>query len=233
MMKGPKYAVLQKIREGKRTYGITPRIPGGFIKADKLMHIAEVAKKYNGVIKITSGQRISILGLKPEDVDEAWKDLDMEPAVLSPYSVKNVEMCPASFCKRAKQNSLKLGMRLENRFYGAPTPNRTKIGVVGCRNSCTSAYSKDIAVIGDIEGYRVTVGGSAGFHPRLPDIVAEKLSENEAYYMVEAIYEYYTKEAEMGEKLGHFIDRINFEKFKDGVEEIFKEKIKKEDDNNE
>ncbi|QEK11647.1 NAD(P)/FAD-dependent oxidoreductase [Crassaminicella thermophila] len=225
MMKAPKYAVLQKIREGKRTYGITPRIPGGFIKPDQLMHIAQVAKKYNGIIKITSGQRISILGLKPEDVDKAWKDLDMEPGVLSPYSVKNVEMCPASFCKRAKQNSLKLGMRLEKRFYGASTPNRTKIGVVGCRNSCTSAYSKDIAVIGDVEGYIVTVGGSAGFYPRMPDVVAEKLSEDEAYYMVEAIYEYYTREAEMGEKLGHFIDRIHFEKFKEGVEEIFKEKI--------
>lgn len=226
MMKGPKYAVLQKIKKGEKTYGITPRISGGFIKADQLINIAEIAKKYNGVIKITSGQRITILGLKAEDVEKAWKDIDMEPGVLSPYSVKNVEMCPASFCKRAKQNSLKLGMKLEKRFYGAPTPNRTKIGVVGCRNSCTSAYSKDIAVVGDIEGYRVAVGGSAGFYPRLPNIIAEKLSEAEAYHMVEAIYEYYLKEAEMGDKLGPFIDRISFEKFKDGVMDIFKQNVK-------
>lgn len=226
MMKGPQYAVLQKIRDGKKTYGITPRISGGFIKPDQLIHMAEVAKKYKGVIKITSGQRIAILGLEAEDVDKAWKDLGMEPGVLSAYSVKNVEMCPASFCKRSKQNSLKLGMRIEKRFYGAPTPNRIKIGVVGCRNSCTSAYAKDIAVIGDIEGYRVTVGGSAGFHPRLPDIIDEKLSEDEAYHMVEAVYEYYTKEAEMGEKLGHYIDKISFEKFKEDVMKIFQEKIK-------
>ncbi len=32
----PKYAVLQKVRNQKRTYGVTPHIPGGFIKADDL-----------------------------------------------------------------------------------------------------------------------------------------------------------------------------------------------------
>lgn len=224
-MDKPRYAVLQKVRDGKKTYGITPRIPGGFIKPEDLIKFAEVAKKYKGTLKITSGQRIAILGLEPEDVESAWKDLGMEPGVLSPYSVKNIEMCPASFCKRAKQNSLKLGMRLEKRFYGASTPNRTKIGVAGCRNSCGSVHSKDIGVIATEEGYIVTAGGSAGFHPRLDDLIAEKLSDDEAFLMVESIYEYYNKDAEFGEKLGHFIDRISLEKFKEGVFKIYNEKL--------
>ncbi len=92
-----------------------------------LIKFAEVAQKYNGTLKITSGQRIAILGLEPEDVEKAWSDIGLEPGVVNTYSVKNVEMCPASFCKRSKQNSLKLGMKLEKRFYGAPTPNRTKL----------------------------------------------------------------------------------------------------------
>ncbi|WIF95367.1 NAD(P)/FAD-dependent oxidoreductase [Caminicella sporogenes] len=225
-MQSPKYAVLQKIRNSKKTYGITPRIPGGFIKPDDLIKIAKVAQKYGGTLKITSGQRIAILGLESDDVAKVWKELGMEPAVLSPYSIKNVEICPASFCKRAKQNSLKLGMKLEKRFYGAPAPNRTKISVAGCRNACTSAYSKDIAVIADQDGYIVTVGGSAGFNPRLPNKIAEKLTEDEAFYMVEAIYDYYNEQAEMGEKLGHFIDKITIDKFRSDVIKKFKEKIK-------
>lgn len=225
-MEAPKYAVLQKVRNGKRTYGVTPRIPGGFIKADDLIKLGKVAEKYGGTIKITSGQRIAILGLEADDVNKVWDELGMDPGVLSTYSVKNVEMCPASFCKRSKQNSLKLGMKLEERFYGAKTPNRTKIAVVGCRNSCTSAYSKDIAVIADEDGYIITAGGSAGFHPRLPDTIAENLSEEEAFYMVEAIYEYYNTEAEMGEKLGSFIDKIGLDLFKENVLNIFKEKTK-------
>ncbi len=225
MMNGPKFAVMQKVRDPQnRTYGITPRIPGGFISPEKLTKIAEVAEKYKGTLKITSGQRITILGLKAEDVEKAWEDLGMEPGVVSSYSVKNVEICPASFCKRAKQNSLKLGMRLEKRFYGKETPNRTKIGVVGCRNSCTSAYAKDIAVVADKTGYIIAVGGSAGFYPRMADIIVDKLNEEEAYNMVEAIYEYYNEAAEFGEKLGLFIDRITIEKFKEGVFEIYNSK---------
>lgn len=226
-MNMPKYAVLQKVRDGKKTYGITPRIPGGFIKPEELSKIAEVAKKYNGTLKITSGQRIAILGIEADDVAKAWEDLDMDPAVLSPYSVKNVEMCPASFCKRAKQNSLKLGMRLEKRFYGAKTPNRTKIGVAGCRNACGSVHSKDIGVIGTEEGYIITAGGSAGFHPRQDNTIAENLNDEEAFLMVESIYEYYNDEAEFGEKLGFFIDRITIDKFIDGVKKVYTEKINK------
>ena len=224
MIKNPKYSVLQKIRNGKRTYGITPRIPGGFVTPELLIRFADVAKKYNGTLKITSGQRITILGLEPDDVEKAWKDIDLEPGVLSPYSVKNIEMCPASFCKRSKQNSLKLGMKLEKRFYGASTPNRTKIGVGGCLNACASVNAKDIGVLADENGYIVVVGGSAGFHPRLPDRIADQLNEDEAFLMVESVYDYYCDQAELGEKLGPFIDRISLDTFKDSVHNIYETK---------
>ena len=105
-MNNPKHAVLQKIKNGRKTYGITPRIPGGFITPDQLIKIAQVAKKYKGTMKLTSGQRVAILGVKGEDVEKMWQELDMEPGILSSYSVKNVEVCPAGFCKRSRQNSL-------------------------------------------------------------------------------------------------------------------------------
>ena len=72
------YGNLQKIKNGKRTYGITPHIPGGFILPETLIKIGEVAKKYNGVLKITSGQRILITNLKEEDLKDIWEDLGME-----------------------------------------------------------------------------------------------------------------------------------------------------------
>lgn len=223
-MDAPKYAVLQKVRDGKKTYGVTPRIPGGFIKPDQLIKISEVTKKYNGTIKMTSGQRLAILGLEPEDVNKVWEELDMEPGVLSPYSVKNVEMCPASFCKRAKQNSLRLGMKLEKTFYGTSMPNRTKIGVAGCRNACTSVHSKDVGVIADEDGYTITVGGSAGFHQRLSNIVTQGLKEEDAFIMVKIILDYYNTEADTGEKLGDFIDRVGFSKFQEDVLKEYKHK---------
>ena len=39
------YANLQKIRNGKRTYSITPHIPGGFITIDTMKKITNVCEK--------------------------------------------------------------------------------------------------------------------------------------------------------------------------------------------
>lgn len=165
-----------------------------------------------------------LIGLKEEDVPKAYEALGMEPAVKSQFSVKNVEICPGEICKRSRQNSLGLGMRLEKRFYGAPAPNRTKIGVVGCLNGCTSVHSKDIGVLADESGFIVVAGGSAGYHPRLSDRIAEGLTADQAFVMVEAVYDYYCEKAPMGEKLGNTIDRIGLETFKSEVLALYNEK---------
>ena len=218
------YGNLQKIKDGKRTYSITPHIPGGFITADNLIKIGEVAKKYNGVIKLTSGQRILITNLKEEDLSNIWNELGMKPAVKKQNSLKNVEICPANFCKRSKYPTIGIGMRISNNFHGMDLPCRTKIGVAGCRNACTSVYSKDIGVLVDIDGkFFITVGGSAGHNPRKSDIVTEGLTEEEAFILVKTILEYYNENAEMGEKLGDFIDRITINKFREEVLKKFKE----------
>ncbi|MBU3218829.1 nitrite reductase [Clostridium algidicarnis] len=214
---GAHYGNLQKIRDGKRTFAITPFIPAGFILPDTLIKISEVTKKYNGVLKITSGQRIMITNLKEEDLPIIWEELGMEPAVKSQYSVKNVEMCPAGFCKRSKYNTIGIGMKLLNKFYGAEMPNRTKIGVAGCRNACGSVYARDVGVIADKPGFIVVAGGSAGFNPRLADIIAKDISEKEAYELVERILNFYNEAATFGEKLGDFIDKIGLEEFKKSV----------------
>lgn len=211
------YGNLQKIRDGKRTFAITPHIPGGFVTAATLEKIAAVARKYNGVLKLTSGQRIMITNLKEENLASIWEELGMEPAVKSQYSIKNVEICPAGFCKRSKYNTIAIGMKISKKFHGAPMPNRTKIGVAGCRNACTSVYSKDVGVIADVTGFMITAGGSAGYHQRMADIIAKDISEKDAFQLVEKLLAFYCTKAEFGEKLGDFIDRIGLDEFKAGV----------------
>lgn len=211
------YGNLQKIRDGKRTYAITPDIPGGFVSADTLEKIAKVSKKYNGVIKITSGQRILITNLKEEDLPQIWQELGMEPAVVAANSVKNVEICPAGFCKRSKHNTIGIGMKLIKKYSKKDMPCRTKIGVAGCRNSCGSVYAKDVGIIADVTGLMVVAGGSAGFNPRIADIIAKDLNEKQALIVIDSIFEYYKENAELGEKLGFMIDRIGIEKFRKDI----------------
>lgn len=209
---------LQKIRNGKRTFAITPHIPGGFIRPDDLIKIGEVAKKYNGILKLTSGQRILITNLNQEDLPSIWEELGMEPAVRVQNSLKNVEICPANFCKRSKYPTIGIGMKISRKFHGMELPCRTKIGVAGCRNACTSVYSKDIGVLVDLDKtFFITAGGSAGYYPRSADIVTKELSEDEAFNLVKTILSYYKDNAQPGEKLGDFIDRITIETFREEV----------------
>jgi NAD(P)H-nitrite reductase large subunit len=92
-MPDPEGAVLQ--RDG-RTYAVVTRIPAGVVKPEDLEKIADVARKYRvPILKITSGQRIALVGLEPGDVQKVieelgrWQSLRQPPASSScrPVSV--------------------------------------------------------------------------------------------------------------------------------------------------
>ncbi|MDF2875585.1 MAG: hypothetical protein K0R22_2268 [Sporomusa sp.] len=192
----PKGANLQKIRDGKRTYAITPHLPGGFIKPDVMQKYVDVTKKYGGTMKLTSAQRIMITGLKAEDIEDIWQELGMTPALGFANCVRSVKICPGNaFCKRGKQDSIKLGLEL---------------------NSCGESVVKDVGVIGTDAGWDVYVGGSAGSHPRLANRLIEGLDYEDTLRIVDIIMRYYQKHADI-ERIGQFIDRIGFEKFKSDV----------------
>jgi hybrid cluster-associated redox disulfide protein len=213
----PKGANLQKIREGKRTYAITPHLPGGFIKPDLMRKYADVVEKYHGIMKLTSAQRVMITGLKAEDIEVIWSELGMEPAMGFANCVRSVKMCPGSvFCKRGKQDSIKLGMELDHLYHKQEMPSRMKLAVAGCQNSCAEVHVKDVGVMGTDLGWDVYVGGSAGAHPRLADLLIEGLDYDEVIHIVAVIISYYQKNADI-ERMGQFIERVGLKKFKADV----------------
>ena len=208
---------LQRIKNGQRRYAITPRIPAGFIQPDQLQKYIDVANKFGAVLKLTGSQRIMITNLKAEDVDAAWDMLGMEPAYMVSNRVRSVKICPGTtFCKRAKQDSVHLGMQLERKYLSQEMPSKMKIGVSGCINSCTESRMKDVGVIGTVEGWSIYAGGSGGAHPRIGDLIAEVTTEKEALALVDRIIEYYKANAQI-ERMGEFIDRIGLDAFKEAV----------------
>lgn len=217
----PKGANLQKIRDGRRTYAITPHLPGGFVKPNILRTYADAAEKYGGILKLTSAQRIMITGLKAEDIENIWIDLGMEPAIGYANCVRSVKICPGiAFCKRGKQDSIKLGLELDQRYIKKEMPSRMKLGVAGCANSCAEIHVRDIGLLGTDRGWDIYVGGSAGSHPRLADQLIEALSYEQALLIVDLIVSYYQKNADI-ERIGQFIDRIGFDKFRADILAMF------------
>jgi NAD(P)H-nitrite reductase large subunit len=207
-----KGAILQRDRE---TYAIAPQTPGGIVTPEMLRKVADVADKYEAsAIKLTSAQRVCIVGLKEEDIDSAWKDLGMKPAAAIGLCVRSVKICPGTtFCKRGQQDAVTLGLALDEKYHGMQLPSKFKIAVSGCMNSCSEPAVRDIGIMGTPKGYTVMVGGNAGIRARLGDVIAEELNDEEVMDLVERIISYYKTHTKKW-RLGRVIDDMGLDAFK-------------------
>ena len=141
----PTGAILQRDKE---TYAIVPRTPVGLVTPDDLEALAGVARKYSiPVIKITSGQRFALVGLKKEDVDSVWQELGMDVGKATELCLHYVQACPGTaVCKFGVQDSLGLGTAIEGFFTEMELPAKVKIGISGCPFCCGESFVRDIGI---------------------------------------------------------------------------------------
>ena len=206
------------VQRDKETYAIAPHIPGGIMDVSTLRKIADVAEKYKAsAVKITSAQRMAIVGLKAEDLDSVWTDLDMPPGAAIGLCVRSVKICPGTtFCKRGQQDSVGVGLKLDELYHGMKLPSKLKMGVSGCLNTCAESSVKDIGLIGTAKGWKLLAGGSSGIKPRIADLIAEGLDDDEALKLVNNIIEFIKSRGEK-KRLGRIIDGMGLEEFKSAV----------------
>jgi NAD(P)H-nitrite reductase large subunit len=207
------------IQRDKQTYAVAPHIPCGVVSPATLRTLADVAEKYGvAALKITSAARIAIVGLKEEDVDAVWTDLGMPPGAAVGLCVRSIKACPGTtFCKRGQQDSLGLGLKLDEKYHGMQVPGKLKFGVSGCANQCAETCIKDIGIVGFPKGWRVFVGGNGGANPRLSQELVRDLTTEEAVNLIDKIIGYYTANAAPRQRLGAVIDKIGFDAFKSAV----------------
>src|SRR5258708_14925058 len=89
-------------------------------------------------------------------------------------SFRTVKTCVGSdFCRYGLGDSTSLGIAIEERFQGLPSPAKMKLAVTGCPRNCAEALCKDLGVVA-VEGGRweIYVGGAAGSHVRKGDLLA-------------------------------------------------------------
>jgi len=211
-----KGAILQRDRE---TYAIAPHIPGGITDTATLRKICDVADKYRvQSIKLTSAQRIALIGIREEDLDSAWADLAQAPGAVIGLCVRSVKICPGTtYCKRGLQDSIGLGLAIDSVYHSMELPNKMKIGVSGCLLSCAEAWVKDIGLLGTMNGWKIVVGGTSGIRPRLADVLMEDVpTGEEALAIVEKIVDYY-KAYPKKERLGRIVEGMGIDSFREAV----------------
>ena len=212
----PAGAILQR---DKKSFAIVPRIPGGLMSLEMLQKITAVVEKYQiPLVKITSGQRIALIGMSADQLDDIWADLGMDPGKATELCLHYVQACPGTtVCTFGVQDSLAFGIELEDHFSGKDFPAKVKIGVSGCPFSCTENFVRDIGIMGKKRGWTVTFGGSSTRTPRTGDVIATDLNNDEVKALLDRCLEYYSQNAKKKERTARFIDRIGIDTFKAAV----------------
>ncbi|HRF91740.1 MAG TPA: NAD(P)/FAD-dependent oxidoreductase, partial [Desulfobacter postgatei] len=91
---GEKGAILQN---DNQTYAIAPHIPCGVVTPQILRKIADVAEKYDAkALKLTGATRITLVGLKEEDIDAVWQDLALDKGAAVGMCIRSVRACPGT-----------------------------------------------------------------------------------------------------------------------------------------
>ncbi|MBN2428629.1 MAG: NAD(P)/FAD-dependent oxidoreductase [Deltaproteobacteria bacterium] len=203
------------VQRDKETYAIAPHMPCGVTSPEYLRKIADVAEKYNAqALKLTSAQRIAIVGLQEEQLDDIWKDLGEKPGHAIGLCVRSIKSCPgATFCKRGQQDSLSLGLELDEKYHGLELPWKIKLGASGCPIDCGEVCIKDVGLIGSPKGWNVMVGGNGGAQPRLSQKLVENVTREEALEIVDRIMHWLKDQTKKG-RLGKLIEDVGFDAFK-------------------
>ncbi len=184
-----------------------------------LRKIADISEKYNAqALKITGATRISIVGIKEEDIDDIWRELGMDPGAAVGLCVRSVRSCPGTtFCIMGQQDALGMGMKLDEQYHGMELPGKLKMAVSGCNINCSESWVRDVGLFGKSKGWTLVIGGNVGVVPRIAQELEKDLSDEQAFEKISQVIDYYKQNAKKEERLGKMIDRLGFYEVKSAL----------------
>lgn len=135
------------------------RVPGGYLNAEVLGMVQEIAQKYgNGYVHLTTRQGFEIEGIRLEDMDEINQKLQPiidlvgtnqeETGKGYPASgTRNVSACIGNnVCPFANYNTAEFARRIDKEVF--PNDLHFKVACTGCSNDCAKARMQDFGIIG-------------------------------------------------------------------------------------
>ncbi len=208
------------MNDHRTTYLVLPHLNAGLLSPEELEHLAALARKYRiPKTKITSAQRVAFLGMEPEAMEALKAELNI-PDTLPHlrHRVHYVQACPGrTWCQFGQGDALALGERIKAIELDGPLPYKVKVGISGCRFCCCESWIRDVGLTAEKKGWRFSFGGNGAGRPRIGDLVAEGLSDDEAVSLVTKTLNYYLREAKFKTRSARFMERFGIEALKQAV----------------
>ncbi|CAC9599567.1 Nitrite reductase [NAD(P)H] large subunit (EC 1.7.1.4) [uncultured Gammaproteobacteria bacterium] len=212
------------------TYSIVPQMQGGLTTPDELKTLADIAIKFKvPTVKVTGGQRIDLLGIPKENLNDMWDELSdagMEAGYAYAKATRTCKSCVGrDHCLMGTQDSMGLSVKMEDAVWSHFMPHKFKMGVSGCPRNCAESTIKDFGVICTEKGYEIHVAGACGIRTKacLKDRFFEK--EEDVVEYLKAFVQLYRVEANYLERVMHFEERVGLDYIRSKLDTP--EKIKK------
>ena len=135
------------------------RVPGGYLKAEILGMVQEIAEKYgNGIVHLTTRQGFEVEGIRLEDMDAINEMLQPiielldinQPEKGMGYSssgTRNITACIGNnVCPFANYNTADFAKRVEKEIF--PNDLHFKVAFTGCPNDCGKVRLHDFGIVG-------------------------------------------------------------------------------------
>ena len=138
------------------------RMPGGYIDAESMKRISEIADKYgNGSIFITNRQGVEIPGIKITDMDAVKKEIQLiidhegtnqekRDTGYAASGTRNVVACPGKrLCPYGNYDTTEFARKMEKQIF--PNNLHFKVAFTGCSNDCAKVRMNDFGIMGMTE----------------------------------------------------------------------------------
>lgn len=194
-------------------------IPAGHISKNQSIKIAEICEKYGrGYYTLTQRLDIEIPWIKYEDIENVKKELrevELENGGAGPR-VRPIHTCKGTVCKFGLYDTDDVAIKMYERFYkgyyDVKLPNKIRIGLCGCKNSCSKPQLACIGLVGrKKDEVAITIGGMFAGDKFIGKELRGTYSVNEALDIVERGIIFFKDNADQGERFAKMVERLGFE----------------------
>ncbi len=202
-----------------KNYTILQGLDMGLFAPKHLATILEIVNKYNvPAAKLTGAQRLALLGMEEEEMQALYQELQPYLQQKSDNGITYIQACPGKqWCKYGQKDALAMGDKIGHLQFMKPFTAKVKIGVSGCRMCCTQPYLRDVGAFASKSGWSLIFGGNGGGRPRIGDVIASRLSDEELLELIKKCLSFYQKEAMAVSRTSRFMESYGVEKFKEHV----------------
>lgn len=194
-------------------------VPAGHLTKKQSDKLGEIAEQYGrGYFAMTQRLGVEIPWIKYEDIEnvkEALREVELENGGTGPR-VRPIHTCKGTVCKfglyDTDATAVEMYERFYKKYYETKLPGKLRLGLCGCKNSCSKPQLACIGIVGKKLGkVAIYIGGMFAGDKYIGKELEGIYDVQEALEIIERGILFFKENAEAGERFAKMVDRIGFE----------------------